>query len=810
MGSLCGPGRKGTRTGGLGVPVARAGTPLGDDRAVSGVSVVGTPPATRVRRPNDVARLLAAASGLALLVLVTLSAPDAVAVLDRTVPTVVRDPLRTLLSVVSVVVSLATLAVLLTVAVDAARHRRAALAQALVAGVLGLVLGAIGERVGDAAGGVVADVLTGPRTDAALVPVVATIAFLVGADLQRRRRWRSPARWTVLAGLVCGVALGNLTLQGTVAAVLLGAVAGLAVRLAAGVSPARPADDVVRAVLARAGVVVEELAVDEQHAGLVRMTGHDATGPVCVTVVDPDGRGLPLVRRAGQMLRFRAAVVGRPSLSQRGDLERQASSAALAGAAGVPVPEVVALLAVGPALVLVERPLSGTPLTEAGECAEAGLAAAFAALRRLHTVGLAHGALTPDCVVLAPDGAAGFRDLRAAQPAAGELQRDLDTVALLVGGATVVGSEAAVAALRAGGGDPTPARVPALLQPVALPASVRRAVRGTELLTQLRRALARPDGTVAAAPRLERFSPRVILTVGASTVAAFLLASQLSRVSILDELRRADPLWLLVALGGSALTYVGAALALMPFVPVALSLVRTTLVQLSTAWLTLVTPPTVGHVGLNIRYLQRAGLTVGAAAASVAVSQAATVAATVALLLVVGWASGVSTSRLSLVPSGDVLLVLLGAVAVVGLLAAIAPVRRLLIGHLEPLVRQSLPQLLAVATEPRRLITALGGILLQNAGYVLALAASLRAFDASLALPTVIGVYLVSSAVGSVAPTPGGLGAVEAALLGGLTATGVPVAAALAAVLAFRVVTFWLPAPVGWVAFVNLQRRRAI
>ncbi len=768
-------------------------------------------PAPRVRRPNDVAQLLTAAAALGLIVLVTLTSPDAVDMLDRTVPTVLRDPLRTLFSLASVGASLALLGVLGTVAVDAARHRRAALLQALAAGLLGLALGALGERVGDAAGGVVADVLTGPRDDAALVPVVTTIAFLVGADLQRRRRWRAPSRWVVVAALVCAVALGNLTLQGTVAAALLGAVAGLAVRLAAGVTPARPVDDVLRAELARAGVVVTGLEVLEQHAGLVRLTGIDALGPVGVTVVDPDGRGLPLVRRAGRMLRFRAAVVGRPALSQRSDLEREASSAALAGAAGVPVPAVVALLAVGPALVLVERPLSGTPLTEAGDAAEAGLAAAFTALRRLHAVGLAHGALTPDSVLLAPDGAAGFRDLRAAQPAAGELQRDLDTVALLVGGATVVGSEAAVAALRAARAPgPMPPRVPALLQPVALPASVRRAVRGTELLAELRRALARPDGTVAATPRLERFSLRVILMVGASTVAAFLLASQLSQVSIVDELGRAHAPWLLVALGGSALTYVGAALALIPFVPVALSLRRTTLVQVSSAWLTLVTPPTVGHVGINIRFLQRAGLTVGAAAASVTVSQVATVAATVLLLLVVGWASGVSTSRLSLVPSGDVLLVLLGAVAVVGLLVAIAPVRRLLHSRLEPLLRQSLPQLLAVATEPRRLATALGGILLQNAGYVLALDASLRAFDVFLALPTVIGVYLVSSAVGSVAPTPGGLGAVEAALIGGLTATGVPVAGALAAVLAFRTVTFWLPAPLGWIAFVQLQRRQHI
>ncbi|MGY2083986.1 lysylphosphatidylglycerol synthase domain-containing protein [Blastococcus sp. SYSU DS0539] len=768
-------------------------------------------PGSRVRRPADVVRLGAGAIGLALLVLATVAVPDAVRAVAGVLPTVGGDTLRPVFSVVSVVASLGLLGVLLTVAVDAARQRRAALLQGVAGALIGLVLAAVGERVGDAAGGAVAGVLTAPPDDAALVPVVASLAFLVGVDLQRRRRWLQPARWVVATVLVCAVALDNFTLPGAAAAVLLGSVAGLAVRVGIGVAPARPPDGVIRAALARAGIAVDDLQVTEQAAGLLRLTGTDATGPVSVTVVDPDGRGVPLARRARRLLRFRAAVVGRPALSQRGDLERQASCAALAGAAGVPVPGVLALLAVGPALVLAERPLSGTALPEVGDPGERGLAAAFGALRRLHDVGLAHGAITPDCVIVGPDGGAGFRDLRAAQPAAGELQRDLDAVALLVGGATVVGPGPAAAALRtAYTGGSVPPRLAALLQPVAVPPSVRRTVRGTDVLDDLRSALAGPDGPAVAAPRLERFSVRTVLTVIATTVAAVLLASQLSRVSIVDELRSADPLWLLVAVGGSAVTYVGAALALLAFVPMALSLVRTTLVQVSTAWLTLVTPPTVGHVGLNIRFLQRSGLSVAGAAGTVAVSQVATVAVTVLLLLVVGWASGVSTSRLSLVPSGDVLVVLLGALAVVGLLIAVAPVRRLLRDRLEPLLRQSLPQLLAVATEPRRLLTAVGGILLQTAGYVLALDASLRAFDASVALPTVIGVYLVASTVGSVAPTPGGLGAVEAALVGGLTATGVPVASALTAVLAFRTATFWLPAPLGWVAFVHLQRRRAI
>ena len=55
--------------------------------------------------------------------------------------------------------------------------------------------------------------------------------------------------------------------------------------------------------------------------------------------------------------------------------------------------------------------------------------------------------------------------------------------------------------------------------------------------------------------------------------------------------------------------------------------------------------------------------------------------------------------------------------------------------------------------------------------------------------------------------TPGGIGAVEAALTAGLVATGLHGTEAASAVLLFRLLTFWLPVPVGWVAFNYLERR---
>ena len=44
----------------------------------------------------------------------------------------------------------------------------------------------------------------------------------------------------------------------------------------------------------------------------------------------------------------------------------------------------------------------------------------------------------------------------------------------------------------------------------------------------------------------------------------------------------------------------------------------------------------------------------------------------------------------------------------------------------------------------------------------------------------------------------GGVGAVEAALIGGLAAFGVPAAVAVPSVLLYRVLTTWIPVFVGW------------
>ena len=108
---------------------------------------------------------------------------------------------------------------------------------------------------------------------------------------------------------------------------------------------------------------------------------------------------------------------------------------------------------------------------------------------------------------------------------------------------------------------------------------------------------------------------------------------------------------------------------------------------------------------------------------------------------------------------------------------------------------------------PRKLTEGIGGVLLLSLTYILCLSACVAAFGGSVPIAKIGFVYLTGSAIGSIIPTPGGLGAVEAALTAGLTAAGVHGGIAVSSVLLFRLLTFWLPVPVGWVALHYLERQ---
>ena len=89
----------------------------------------------------------------------------------------------------------------------------------------------------------------------------------------------------------------------------------------------------------------------------------------------------------------------------------------------------------------------------------------------------------------------------------------------------------------------------------------------------------------------------------------------------------------------------------------------------------------------------------------------------------------------------------------------------------------------------------------------LALIASLRAVGAEPNPSLVLLAYVAACLLGMLPFTPGGLGFVEAGLLGTLVLAGVGATDAAVATLAYRLVSFWLPIPVGGLAYAGFRRR---
>ncbi|WP_308119328.1 lysylphosphatidylglycerol synthase transmembrane domain-containing protein [Streptomyces sp. JJ38] len=344
--------------------------------------------------------------------------------------------------------------------------------------------------------------------------------------------------------------------------------------------------------------------------------------------------------------------------------------------------------------------------------------------------------------------------------------------------------------------------------------AVDRAVEETreeDLLSQIRQEvlLIRPQAPVVPV-QLERIRPRTLVSFIAGALAAYFLLTQLTHGSFTDLVSDAHWGWVAFAVAASAMSYVGAALSLLGFVPEKVPFPRTVAAQVAGSFVKLVAPAAIGGVALNTRFLQRAGVRPGYAVASVGASQLFALSVHVLLLLSFGYITGKEQAP-SIPPSRTVIAGLLTAAVLVLVVSAIPPLRRFVVTRLRVLFAGVVPRMLDVVQRPTKLASGIGGMLLLTVAFVLCLDASVRAFGGEVSFAMVAVVFLAGNALGSAAPTPGGLGAVEGALIFGLTTLGgLGEGTAISAVLLFRLLTFWLPVLPGWLAFTRLTARKAL
>ncbi|MEU1900676.1 flippase-like domain-containing protein [Nocardiopsis dassonvillei] len=705
-------------------------------------------------------------------------------------------------------------------------------------------------------------------TSATLGYVAAVLAFIrtMPTGLPRVRSILWAGNTTVA---VCALLAGVTSLLALVLTVLVGLTCAALVRYALGERPPPQTDNGLDAELRRFGLAATGVSrADDDEEGNPRHLAELDDGRRVELVVLSSENTAGFWRRLRDLLFLRGPVAPRMLYGVRRRAEHAALMSFSARQAGAAVPRVLAVGELGPGTVLLVRELPAFRALDAlddEELTDELIDLCWRELGLLHRHRLVHGNVNGATVGVL-DHPPGTADLSAAEgaptstddstpagafvpedtaepagasetavppvPAASreaavlltgldrggvaapQLQVWLDQAAMLTLLAMRVGSGRAVdSAVRALGVTATAAVLP-FLQPAGLPYALRRGLRGDRgLLARLRERVVRIAPEAPSEPaRLERMRPRTVVSVIVATVVGLVLLYQLTGVDF-TAIGRADPVWTLAALAASVVCTLSAAMILIGFVPVPLPWWRTVMVQYAGSFVRIAAPAGLGSLAINTRFVTREGVSTSLALSAVGLTQLVGFLVHVPLLLVCAYLTGTSYWT-GFTPSPTVVVISVAGTAVVGVVLLLPRLRHALGARIRPYLRGVLPRLLDMLQSPSSLLLGFGGTLLITAAFVLCLQFSVLAFadpGAQVSLVAVAVVFLAGNAIGSAAPTPGGLGAVEAALIGGLTTVaGVPAAVALPAVLLFRLLTFWLPVLPGWGAFSYLQRREAI
>ncbi len=265
--------------------------------------------------------------------------------------------------------------------------------------------------------------------------------------------------------------------------------------------------------------------------------------------------------------------------------------------------------------------------------------------------------------------------------------------------------------------------------------------------------------------------------------------------------------FLTIAVIGAVLTYLAGAWSVRASVDAPPPWGRTTIVQVAASAAAIVTPGGVGWVAINQSYLQKEGVNEATARAATGLNMVLTFVSHVGLLLILLPFLPALTLPTVAPPQRRLFVdVVVAITVVVGVLVWIPHVRRRTISAVKPIL-EAVPGVVRNPKRSARMIVAAAGA---NAAYALALFGAVAAFGPAPPPSGVLVAYLVAATVAAIAPTPGGLGAMEAALVSALTRLGVEGGQAVAATLAFRLASFWLPLAAGAVALHQVRRRGVI
>jgi glycosyltransferase 2 family protein len=564
-----------------------------------------------------------------------------------------------------------------------------------------------------------------------------------------------------------------------------------------------PLDGAVRAMAKRGFVVCGLTVVRPAGSGPLVLSAASSGGPDASAVIElygPHQSSGGALRQLWGKLRLRRTEAAPLQASMRRAVEHRALMAIAIGDLGVANTSATAVAALDRGWTLYAyKPIRGVPISECATTTP--VARVWASLQSLHDHQISHGDLR-DKEIMVSDGTVLFGGFGSAEYGATDNQLQSDIAQLLVTTSALYDAKSAVGAAIDAFGKDTVLTASRRLTKSAVPARIRHSVTDAgAVIAGARAEVKRQTGAdQIQAETTTRFTRgqliQLVLLVGLVYVAYPFISTV---PTFFSALRTANWWWALLGLAVSAMTYVGAAGTLWACADGAVSYWRLLITQVANTFAATTTPAGVGGLALSVRLLQKGGLSAVRATTAVALQQSVQVIVHVTLLIFFSAVAGAGTDLSHFVPTATVLYLIAGvALGIAGTFLFVPRLRRWLATAVRPKLREVTNDLVGLAREPKRLGLILLGCAGTTLGAALALWASVEAFGGHATFVTVTVVTMVGGTLASAAPTPGGVGAVEAALIGGLAAFGVPAAVAVPSVLLYRVLTCWLPVFVGW------------
>lgn len=545
---------------------------------------------------------------------------------------------------------------------------------------------------------------------------------------------------------------------------------------------------------------------------------YDATGEdgshYIVSVLDNQKHSAGYLGQLWQWIRLNGVVVRRDRSAQDA-MHHHLSMLLGLGHIGLPAPQAYGVTDSGESSVLVFDAGNTPGPFDLSRLDDAQARSLLTYVGTANSRGYTHRRITPDCIVTLNGTDPIVAGWQNGDCASSQANIALDKVQLLALLSAVIGIDRAVAAARETWGDNTLIDIAPFVQKAAVPAATR-ALEGWDkhllgdLRDRLKALLPQDTDEQLETVTLSRFSLRSFIALTLTIVAIAVVFTQLRPDAMIQAVRNANPWWALLCMVFSVIAWLGTGLTLAAFMDQGRRHWFGIFCSQAASGFTAVSMPAgVGPAFVNLQFLRRNGYKNTAATAimsAVVVSQALT---TVVLLIGIGIFSGRNTLS-GMVPTNTLIIAIAIVALVVSLAMIIPPVRKRVITTYLPIIRSYARQLLEMLTKPKEFAIAIAGAIVLNVAIGLGFWAALLAFGYRTNPIETMFIFILANTLGSAVPTPGGLGAVEAALTFAFSSVGVPAAVALSATLLYRVCFYWLRIPIGALAMHWLDRHNLI